>query len=228
MALTFVNGKPKKKVEVPHPPASLEEAMTPVPGMVDSPALNAQLKAHEHIGGTLDVQTMATTGVVQEVEPAPFDPHTYDAKAAQADTQKALAAYTVVTEEANSEVLATVDRYTELQEQIDAADVSHLLKEQEGLKKSLQSIAKSDQFPSNKKVQLHGTHDNYVEFSEQANSTKIVDKAGLIAAIGIDKYIELTDITLANAKKVLSEGELEKFTTIVPGARTLKGVHKGN
>lgn len=198
MALTFVGGKPKKKTEIEQP-ATLQEALT------------AQSEEQIHIGSNL-------SGQVQELQQ----------ELQQEVTLVSTLPVSVVTEEASSEVLTNVDRYTELQEQIDAADISAQLKEQEGIKKVLQSIAKSDQFPANKKVQLYGTHHNYVEFSEQANTTKIVDKAGLIAAIGIDKYIELTDITLTNAKKVLSEGELEKFTTIMPGARTLKSVHKGS
>jgi hypothetical protein len=131
-------------------------------------------------------------------------------------------------EVASSEVLALVDEYTGLQQQIDAADISHLIKAQDVLKKSLQSIAKSKNYAANKPVRLMGTHTNYVEFSAPTNSTKIVDKPGLVAAIGLEQYVELTEITLANAKKVLPENVLGKYTTVVPGSRTLKTVHTGD
>lgn len=133
----------------------------------------------------------------------------------------------VTTEEANTEVLSLVDEYTALEAQIKAADVSHLIKEQEAIKKKLQSIAKASYYPAHKPVQLYGTHKNYVEFSAQSNKTEIADKDGLIAKIGVDKYIENTAITLTAANKLLTENELAKYTTTVPGARTMKGVYTG-
>jgi hypothetical protein len=208
VALTFVNGKPKKVVKSEDdqtPYAKAVYGTAPVGEPVPAAAFHEQADA-----GNATLLAAEGAAILAQGE-------------AVAKTKSS-----VVTEEANSEVLTMVDRYTELQAIIDAADVSAEIKEQEGIKKQLQSIAKSDQFPAHKKVQLYGTHSNYVEFSEQANSTKISNKQGLINAIGLDKYVELTDITLTNAKKVLSESELEKYTTNVPGARTLKSVHKGD
>jgi hypothetical protein len=133
----------------------------------------------------------------------------------------------IATEEASSEVLTLVDEYVEIQRELNKVDVTPLLKRQEELKKKLQLIAKSDHFPSNKSVQLWGTHQNYVEFSPQVNSTKIVDKNGLIAAVGQEIFNVVASITLTEAKKLLSENELSHFTATVPGARTMKAVVLG-
>lgn len=151
-----------------------------------------------------------------------------ESKKISEDQEKLQQVDAVSTEEASSAVLSAVDEYVFIQRKIEAFDMAPLLKRQEELKKQLQLIAKSEHFPSNKPVQLYGTHNNYVEFSPQANSTKIADKEGLVAAIGIDGYIDNTDITLTAAKKLLSENELSKYTTIVPGARTMKTVHLGD
>ncbi len=133
----------------------------------------------------------------------------------------------IAVEQAHSEVLTLVDEYTELQAEIDAVDISAQLKAQETIKKRLSQIAKSDNYPSNKPVQLCGTHGNYVEFSAAANSVKITDKAGMAMYLGAPVWIEHTDMTLAEAKKILSENELAKYTSNVPGSRTLKTVYKG-
>jgi hypothetical protein len=133
----------------------------------------------------------------------------------------------IAVEQAHSEVLTLVDEYTELQAEIDAVDISAQLKAQETIKKRLAQIAKSDNYPSNKPVQLCGTHGNYVEFSAAANSVKITDKAGMAMYLGAPVWIEHTEMTLAEAKKILSENELAKYTSNVPGSRTLKTVYKG-
>jgi hypothetical protein len=134
----------------------------------------------------------------------------------------------VVTEEASSEVLTVVDRYTEIQKMLEHMGAGKLIEEHEALKKSLQSIAKSDQYADDKRVQLHGTHNNYVEFSAKTNKTEITDKPGLINCMGQTTFNELAAVTLTNAKKVIPEAKLSQFTTILPGSRTLKHVNVGN
>lgn len=131
----------------------------------------------------------------------------------------------ITTEEAVSEVLTMVDEYTDLQRQIDAVDVAPLLKKQEALKKKLQSIAKSTNYPDDKPVRLCGTGGNWVQFSEKSNSTKISDKSGLIQAMGQDEFNQLAEVTLEKCKQVLSEVDLLKYTAQVPGSRMLKEVH---
>jgi acyl-CoA-binding protein len=184
----------------------------------DLEAFNQSLQDHTHTEQDSDmIKTKAAPAMAME-----------DLTAAKAsEDQEPGLEFGVSTEEANSEVLQMVDEYTALQSQIDAADVSHLIKKQDELKKQLQSIAKSDQFPAHKPVQLWGTHENYVQFSEQKSMQKITDKPGLIDAIGMAKYMANTEITLANAKKLLSENELGKFTTNTPGPRTLNAVVLG-
>ena len=185
--------------------------------VADLESFNQALESHTHTAQDSDM--IKTKGPAMAME---------DLTAAKvSEDQEPGLEFGVSTEEANSEVLQMVDEYTALQAQIDAADVSHLIKKQDELKKQLQSIAKSDQFPSHKPVQLWGTHENYVQFSEQKNMQKITDKPGLIDAIGMAKYMANTEITLANAKKLLSENELGKFTTNTPGPRTLNAVVLG-
>ena len=133
----------------------------------------------------------------------------------------------VTKEEVVTEVVVSVDRYTQILAFFEQHHIDGLMKEAEELKKKLQEYARMDQYPSDNKIQFHGSHGNFVEFSAQANSTKITDKVGLIGAIGPEKYMNYADITLGNAKKLLTESELEKFTSTVPGARTIKKVHFG-
>jgi hypothetical protein len=179
---------------------------------------------NEMLGGEVTTMTGMDGTQVQSFKHTPHDDF-MDA-ALQTIVQKPKS--DVVTEEASSEVLTLVDRYTEIQAEIEKHDMAPLLAEQETIKKQLQSIAKADHFPSGKPVQLNGTHANYVRFSPQTNSTKIVDKEGLVEKIGVSQWVDNTDITLAAAKKLLSENELAKFTTIVPGSRSLKEVHLGD
>jgi hypothetical protein len=185
----------------------------------DLDAFNQALQDHSH--NTQDSDMIKNKG------PAPAMAMEDLTAAKASEDQEPGLEFAVSTEEANSEVLELVDEYTTLQALIDAADVTHLIKKQDEIKKQLQSIAKSDQFPSHKPVQLWGTHENYVQFSEQKNMQKITDKPGLIDAIGMAKYMANTEITLANAKKLLSENELAKFTATSPGPRTLSAVVLG-
>jgi hypothetical protein len=134
----------------------------------------------------------------------------------------------VVTEEASSEVLTLVDRFTQIQLLLEQMGADKLVEEHAELKKSLQSIAKSDQYADDKRVQLHGTHNNYVEFSAKSNKTEITDKPGLINCMGQTMFNEVATVTLGNAKKVVPEAKLSQFTTIVPGSRNLKHINVGN
>jgi hypothetical protein len=132
------------------------------------------------------------------------------------------------TEEANSEVLDMVDEYTYIQAEINKHDMAPLIKRQDELKKKLQSIAKADHFEGNKPVLLYGTHGNYLKFSEKNNKTEISDKNGLILAVGQDTFNMMANLTLTDAKKLLSENELAQYTTTVEGSRTLKDVNLGD
>jgi hypothetical protein len=142
----------------------------------------------------------------------------------ESEKQEEQVSVAVVTEEAVSEVLTLVDRYTEIQRMIDEAGLAPYLKEQESVKKQLQLIAKSDNYPDEKPVRLCGTEGNYVEFTPKRNQTEITDKPGLINAMGQSTWNSLATITLEGAKQVLAESTLLKFTSKVPGSRLMKQI----
>lgn len=131
---------------------------------------------------------------------------------------------TLLTEE-EMLVAGLVDTYTTIQKQLDAIEgLATLLKEQEAAKKQLQSIARSPEYAEGKPVRLVGTEGNYVEFSAKCKQTEVVDRPGLIKAMGQDVFNELAEVSLEKIKQVLTEKEVLIFTAQVPGSRTLKTV----
>lgn len=114
-----------------------------------------------------------------------------------------------------------VDEIIQIDQKLAEEEVLHMLERREELRKQLQSIANEKGEP-HEEVTLVGTTGT-VKFSKCTNKTEISDKNGLIQAMGPEVFMKLATVTATQAKKYLSEIELEKFVTVVPGSRTFKG-----
>jgi len=140
----------------------------------------------------------------------------------QAETQQATLPVVQTTQvQITDAVGAQVEELIDLDTRMKAAGAYEMTKRLEELKKSLQA-AVADWDPT-QPAHLHCAS-GVVVFSECRHETKITNKPELIKLMGTQEYIEASKVTLADAKKYLSEIELAKVTTVGFGSRSLKSV----
>lgn len=120
-----------------------------------------------------------------------------------------------------SEEMALVDELVELDAFMTANAIAQKVKRIDAIKKVLQSIAKD--MPEGVEAVIAGSVGEAI-FSPCKVMTTISDKSALRDALSEEVYFELSNVTLTDAKKYLSEIELEKLSTKSYGSRTLNTV----
>jgi hypothetical protein len=116
-----------------------------------------------------------------------------------------------------------VDRVVEIDTELKQANAFDLLKELEEKKKGLQSIAKT--FPVTEEATIAGSIGEVV-YSPCRREVQVIDKEGLIKKLGQKLFNEIAKVSLTDLQKYLSENEIEHFTSVSYGSRSLKTVKK--
>ena len=121
----------------------------------------------------------------------------------------------------SNEITAMVNELVQLDTHMKSVQAYDTIKRIDEIKKLLSAAAKD--MPPEVQAVFEGD-DGTIVFSEARVESKITDKPGLIKLMGSDVYMQAASITLGEAKKYLSELELQKVTTTGFGSRTLKAV----
>ena len=102
-------------------------------------------------------------------------------------------------------------------------EVDAMNKRVTAIKGELQSIAEN--FPANQPMTIKGTL-GIVELTACSETTKVNDMEGLLEyadqKIGHEALMSVIKVTLTDLKKVLSQGEIDKFSEKVQGSRSCK------
>lgn len=128
-----------------------------------------------------------------------------------------------VTAKELTQTQALVNEMVQLESEFLQNDIHNKMKRFDEIKKHLSGLAKN--FNVDEPTVFKGT-DGEVEFSKTVMTTEVTDKDALIAKLGQETFNNVAKLGVTDARKYLSDIELESITTKVPGARKLVGVRK--
>lgn len=154
--------------------------------------------------------TLKISKIVEVIETVPQAKPTTKAKTA------AKAKTSVLTQEQ-----MLVDELVMIDLKLKAIDAKTMLERVDAIKKVLQSIAK--ELPSNEEAIFKGTLGE-ATFSPCRKDTVVVDKNGLVLALGQEMFNKIATVSLTDLKKYLSENEIVPLVTTGFGSRSLKTV----
>lgn len=127
---------------------------------------------------------------------------------------------------ASTDVGTMTQEFITLYKTFTSIDGKNVVKRMEEIKKSLQTIA-NDTMDKDKPAVFSCPNGELI-FSERGKVTEIPDPivlvADLVEKFGTEVAFSAVNIALGPLRKILSEMELQKYVTEVPGSRTLKVV----